>query len=211
MNHWFFQAFTPEFCALCKQEGEVFCSSCRIAWWTSPEFSHPKMLITEHFAVGHYHDLVLQKLLLLWKYHGVAHARDALLGIVQETIVDYFPALTPVEAVAFVPLHWRKKNARGFDQAEELGVAVAKALQVPLLPLIERRRYTEQQARVDREQRSANQFEGVFGPSKRLSTIPDRVLLVDDVWTTGTTISAAAEVLHRLGVTHISALTIAKG
>ncbi len=212
MNNWFFQAFTPEFCVSCKEEGKVFCDSCRASWWTSPELTHPKGLITEHFAVGHYHDIVLQKLLQLWKYQGVLGAREALLPLAQETIVAYRPALREVQAVAFVPLHWRKMNERGFDQAEELGVAVAHVLDVPLLSLVQRGRYTAQQAKVDREQRSTSQFKDVFVPSKNLSgSVPESVLLVDDVWTTGTTISAVAEVLRLLGVTSISALTIAKG
>lgn len=211
MSWTFFRnALTPEFCVGCREEGEIFCSACQANWWTTPELLWPKGVIKEHFAIGPYQDRVLQTLLLQWKYHQVASAKRALLSLVQSTMRDYLPAISSVDAVTFVPLHWRKKNERGFDQAEELAVAVAEVLEVPVLSLLTRRRYTSQQAQVEREKRAVADFEDVFSPLS-LSLFPKKILLVDDVWTTGTTISAAASALLRGGVTEVSALTIAKG
>ena len=207
---WLVDALLPEFCVRCKGEGSVFCLRCQAAWWPEPDLASPRGVVQKHFSLGSYRDQVLQNLLRLWKYHSVAHAKDALLTIVRQTVGDYAPAIPPVEAVSFVPLHWRKRNERGFDQAEETAWAVAQALGVPCLSLIERTRYTAQQAQIDRAERQAQEFHGVFAPVAGVA-LPESVLLVDDVWTTGTTISAAAEALKAAGVKQVHAFTIAKG
>ncbi len=209
---WFFDALTPEFCVACKQEGEIFCAACRAAWWPTPELLKPKEGIDQHFFLASYRDVVLQNLLRLWKYHAVGSAREALLGIVRQTLNDYAPALPEVDAVAYVPLHWRKKNLRGFDQAEEIAKTVAETLHVPCGSLIERKRFTQQQAVIARQDRDAAEFVDVFGlvgitPTK----LPECILMVDDVWTTGTTLRSAAAPLLSAGVRSVSAFTLAKG
>ena len=207
---WLIDALLPEFCVRCKEEGSVFCLRCQAAWWPDPDLGSPTGVVGKHFSLGSYRDQVLQNLLRLWKYHAVEHAKDALLHIVRQTVGDYEPAIPPVAAVSFVPLHWRKRNERGFDQAEETAWAVALQLGIPCLPLLTRQRYTAQQAQIDRVDRQAQEFQGVFAPVVG-ATVPESVLLVDDVWTTGTTISAAAEALKSAGVKHVHAFTIAKG
>lgn len=199
---WIVNALFPEFCVRCKGEGSVFCSSCRAAWNVEPIVDH------ELFSLGSYKDRVLQTLLGLWKYHNVQQARAALLTIVEQTALDYRWAFPEVEAVTFVPLHWRKANERGFDQAEEIAKCVAESLGVPCRALLERTRYTAQQAQIDRERRDQQEFDGVF---RSLPHVNGQILLVDDVWTTGTTIGSAAAALKAAGAASVSAFTIARG
>lgn len=207
---WFKEALFPACCVRCGSEGSAFCASCRATWLPTPIISQPAGAITSHFALCPYKDRVIQTLIGEWKYHGVTAAREELLAIMERTVRDYGDALPVVDAVTFVPLHWRKKNLRGFDQAEVAAAHLAMLLHVPLLGALERTRFTEQQAQIERTDRQKSDFAAVFAVRKGVR-LPKRLLLVDDVWTTGATLSGAAETLRSGGAERIDAFTLAKG
>jgi predicted amidophosphoribosyltransferase len=162
------------------------------------------------FSLGTYRDPVLQTLLRSWKYHGVGRARDALLRLVKRAVEDYGAVFPAIDAVSFVPLHARKRNMRGFDQAEVIAKSVAGALDRPFVPLLRRTRFTESQAQTDRDERDVADFLGAFVLADPVQAVPQKILLVDDVYTTGTTFRSAAVVLEGTG-SIVSGLTIARG
>ena len=207
---WFTEALFPAYCVRCTAEGSVFCSSCKSVWWPTPIVISAKGPVETLFAVCPYKDRVMQSLIGQWKYQGVTAAKDELFGIVERAVRDYGDALPHVDAVAFVPLHARKRNQRGFDQAELLATHLAELLRVPVLPAIERTRFTEQQAQVDRADRHKTELISAFALRQGI-VVPKRLLLVDDVWTTGNTMQAAAFVLRAARAEHVHAFTLAKG
>ncbi|MGH2724471.1 MAG: double zinc ribbon domain-containing protein [Actinomycetota bacterium] len=110
------------------------------------------------------------------------------------------------DVVTWVPLSRRRRGRRGFDQSEVLARGVAPLLGLPAIRLLRRTRDTPAQARRSgRDRRSS--LRGAFvaaGPS------PPRVLLVDDVLTTGATASACAAVLRRAGARRVMVLVGAR-
>lgn len=112
-----------------------------------------------------------------------------------------------VDAVVPVPLHWRRRRTRGFDQAGLLAVPVSKALDVPvLLRGLRRVRHTPSQVDLPYRERRRN-LDGAFAP-RRLHGAK-RALVVDDVRTTGATLAAACEALREGGVTEVCTLVLA--
>ena len=111
-----------------------------------------------------------------------------------------------VDAVIPVPLHWRKQWFRGYNQAELLADGIGAYLQVPVLKeVLKRIRYTKPQKGLTPGLRAENlkRAFSVDGRSQsRLENIR-RVLLVDDIYTTGSTLEACAEVLCAAGVKQI--------
>lgn len=110
------------------------------------------------------------------------------------------------DVVAPVPLHPRRLRERGFDQAYLLAKAVARRLGLPLEGRLARRvRATRPQVGLDRLAREAN-VRGAFwaGPAARGL----RVLLVDDVFTTGATAAACAAALKEAGARRVEVLTL---
>jgi ComF family protein len=109
-----------------------------------------------------------------------------------------------------VPLHWRREYRRGFNQALEL----ARYLGLPIVNALVRRRHTQPQVELAADRRYDN-VEGAFAlRHQRFGKVPAiaglKIILVDDVSTTGATLEACAKVLKQAGASQVYALTAAR-
>jgi len=116
-----------------------------------------------------------------------------------------------------VPLHRLRQMDRLFNQAEEISRAVSLETGLSVLRLLKRVRKTETQTRLSRRQRMEN-LKGAFAIRKRwgmknpvASLEAPGVILVDDVFTTGSTVDACAKVLRKAGVGRVAVLTVMRG
>ncbi|MBT8087356.1 MAG: ComF family protein [Gammaproteobacteria bacterium] len=112
-----------------------------------------------------------------------------------------------IDALLPVPLHWRRKTFRGFNQAAELCRPLLAKLSLPLLRGVLRRRPTAYQTGLTSRQRDSNLREAFV--VKRTVTAR-HVLIVDDVITTGATTRHLARALRESGVNKVSALAVAR-
>jgi len=111
----------------------------------------------------------------------------------------------PADAVTWVPLAPRRRAERGFDQARVLAQALARELRLPAAAYARRVTATSPQSRRTREER-LRAMGGAFAGIPRRPA-PPRLLLVDDVLTTGATASACAAALFQAGAREIHVLT----
>ena len=115
-----------------------------------------------------------------------------------------------IDVIAPIPLHPKKRRCRGFNQAELLAVPLGEALKIPVIPdLLKKKEETSEQKELDRKSRQKNLKKAFkIGPyDVKLS----RVLLVDDIFTTGSTVDAAAAVLKEAGAEAVFFLTACIG
>ena len=110
-----------------------------------------------------------------------------------------------------VPLHPRRERWREFNQAEELGEGLARYSGWDVThEVLVRTRYTTAQMKLSGKKRRKNLI-GAFSPGVNRGAVKGkRVVLVDDVWTTGATIRECVKVLKRIGATEVWGLTLAR-
>lgn len=108
-----------------------------------------------------------------------------------------------------VPLHSSKLRIRGFNQAELLAEALGEEIGLPVRRLLFKRKKTKDQKSLGRDQRSQNVKDAFLVDEEELGTeVPASVLLLDDVCTTGSTLTACAHALKERGVVRVSYISI---
>ncbi len=113
------------------------------------------------------------------------------------------------DAIAPVPLHWRRRWQRGFNQAELLARSLTKRSGIPLLRALRRVHSTQTQAGLSNTSRRGNVAKA-FRVRRGAAVEGKRILLIDDVMTTGSTAAACAVALKRAGAAKVSLLTVAR-
>ncbi len=115
-----------------------------------------------------------------------------------------------LEIVVSVPLHTKKKRQRGFNQAEIIGQEIADVLEMEYVnDALVKNRSTPPQTSMTAEERKRN-IRGVFSLKKKEDVKGRRVLLVDDVYTTGATLRECSQMLIRGGAREVRAFTLAR-
>ena len=147
----------------------------------------------------------LREFIHLFKYGGV----KTLAGPLSQLLLQVLPLEERFVVVMAVPMHWRKRWLRGFNQAELLAKPVARRIGVPLCQNLRRKRYTRAQASLSKAQRRQNPVH-TFAVRRPEQIQGKRVLLIDDVFTTGATLRAAAAALKEAGAGHVAVLTLAR-
>lgn len=114
------------------------------------------------------------------------------------------------DCVTWVPLSRKRRRERGFDQAQLMANEVGKLLGVPVERLLVKKRETKRQSRLtDHSQRKANVL-GAYEVSTNYALLGKRILLVDDVVTSGATLSACTLALKRAGASQVWCVTLAQ-
>ena len=122
---------------------------------------------------------------------------------------QYFIRQTAPECIVPVPLHRIKLRSRGFNQAELLAKALGEEIGLPVRKLLVKGKNTKDQKILDRNERRKNVKDAFFVNEEEMgTTIPVSVLLLDDVSTTGSTLTACAHTLKLYGVTRVSYITV---
>lgn len=152
----------------------------------------------------------LQKVMREFKYRKSLWTRRDLVKLLTACAeAHYDPA--QINAVCFVPLYPARRRDRGYNQAELLARALSRHLRKPLLKrCLARIRPTPSQTNLTARARASN-VEGAFRARWRRRLKGRRVLLVDDVMTTGATVSECARTLKEGGAAAVYVVTVARG
>jgi competence protein ComFC len=153
---------------------------------------------------------VVREVVHSFKYSRQIHLRHLLGRWLAEALADPRLAGRRFDLVVPVPLHPARQRERGFNQAELLAAELQHISGLVVRNVLQRTRYTATQTQFDRSERMEN-LRGAFR-LRRGSNVQDlRMLLVDDVLTTGSTLSECASVLREGGALSVHAVTAARG
>ena len=113
------------------------------------------------------------------------------------------------DVIVPMPLHWRKRWRRGFNQAALLAREIARRTHMPISYALRRVKHTGAQAGLTNAKRRQN-VSGAFRARPRAALAGKRVLLIDDVLTTGATAASCARALRLAGAREVTLLTLAR-
>ena len=216
--------FFPRRCIECGDEGAFLCGRCnaQLQRLEAPRCSQCGLPLPTEAVCRACQELPLcldsirslyayqgslRELLIQFKYRGV-RAIGAELAV---ALGDYLTAnpLT-VDVIVPVPLYPSRRRERGYNQAEVLAQKLGQQLRLPAVPdALARVRSTPPQARLgSRDERRQNVAGAFLAEPDAVSE--KRVLLIDDVCTTGATLSACGEALRAAGATAVRGLTVAR-
>ena len=189
--------FLPPTCAVCGAVADGLCLPCATSLPAAPDRTPPPGV--DHAAALAAHAGGARQMVAALKYH---QHRDALvvLGPALAALASSFPGDGP-DVVVWAATTAARRRRRGADQAQLLAVEVARWLDRPCEGLMVRRAGAAQSGR-GRAERLDGPVYAVRGGA------PPHVLVVDDVWTTGATLMAAAAALRAAGAVRVDAVTL---
>ncbi|MFH0987948.1 MAG: ComF family protein [Parcubacteria group bacterium] len=195
--------FIDEFyCFLCNEKRSPLgiCPSC------SSETGIDRVIIATHYTNN-----VVGEMIEAFKYDYLESLADILFKILDKQIEKHNLSAQVYGRVFIpIPLHRKRLAERGFNQSEELVKRLARRYGGEMrTDLLKRVKYTGQQAKLRREERFAN-MEGAFEVPLN-ANIPARVVLLDDVLTSGATFIQAARALRTAGVREVVCVAVAHG
>jgi len=225
----------PPLCHVCKafipEAGELFicagclkkipflvsplCTVCGIPFTTEAGQDHTCGACISHapFHICRSATLLagpVQELIHRFKYGGRVHLCQPL-GYLTATALAHFYAGAEPDVIVPVPLHRKRLRQRGYNQSQLIGGVLEKQWGVPQeVGNLRRLRWTEPQTSLDATDRAHN-VRGAFGVRDAKRLAGKRVLLVDDVLTTGSTMRACVDALREAKVSAVFAVTVARG
>jgi len=151
----------------------------------------------------------LQELIHRFKYGKKVHLSRPLGLLTAAALGDVAPAFS-ADYLVPVPLHRRRLRERGFNQSQLIAKVLAKSWKIPLsLHNLRRCRWTTPQTGLSAAERERN-IRGAFSVARPDRFTDKRLLLVDDVYTTGSTVTECAKTLCRYGAKEVYVITVAR-
>jgi len=202
-------------CSNCIREpqplsAEFFCSTCRTPFQNSfPLDAQGRCPLCRAglrgfdaaYSFGAYEG-VLRELIHLYKYGKVRTLAAPLSGLLAQAL----PRDEAFDAAVPVPLYWRRRLRRGFNQAELLARGLSRRTGIPVLKVLRRLRQTPTQAGLSNSARRQN-----MARAFRSRNVAGKcILLIDDVMTTGATAASCALALKQAGARRVALLTVAR-
>lgn len=210
--------FFPRFCLSCGKPDSYLCEDC-LALIDFPNVPQENIAdLSKLYFASDYNHFLIKRLIRKFKYQPFAKDLATVFCLI---IITYFLNLEKEPfflsrkqecLLVPIPLFSKREKWRGFNQAEEIAKELSKSLNIPMNNLLIKNRKTANQADLSKEERKKN-LKDVFSfanPEKREVIKGKIVLLIDDVFTTGATMSAAAQLLKSADASQVIGIVVAR-
>ena len=197
----------PKSCAFCGgkiEDGSSFCKICNRLILESTSKIIKSDIFETQVALYKINDEIRSVIHDL-KYHGILAPVEEILLQDDREIKNL---LNSIDIITPVPLHWFRKLKRGYNQSAIIADTLSRKYSKPTGNIAKRIRHTSTQTKKTKDGRQLN-IRGAFRLNKDINISGQRILLVDDVYTTGATSKEIAQVLLKGGAKSVSLISIA--
>ena len=200
----------PPKCILCrellsKEEHDV-CEECRIFVSDYPNRKNKAQFLDSFTAVWYYEGNV-RKSILRYKFYQARNYAPAYGRLLEKKITDLYPE--GFDILSYVPVSPIRKLTRGYDQAALLAKAVGSELDMTPVPLLKKIRHNRPQSGIHGEAKRRANVLGAYRLLEGADISGKRILLVDDVLTTGSTAGECARMLKTAGAKEVHCAVLA--
>ena len=200
----------PPRCVLCrkllKKEETDLCTACRCE---APFFPDTKrqLQFLDSFAAVWYYESSVRGSLLRFKFRGARGYAASYGRLLAMRLLEQYPE--GFDVLTWIPVSRLRKLRRGYDQVEVLARAVGRELDMVPVPALKKVRHNRQQSRIEEPARRRANVLGVYRVMNPELVRGKRVLLLDDILTTGATASEAGRVLLTAGAKEVHCAAVA--
>jgi len=203
--------FPPKcpFCGKLLEEGQaLLCPNCqRDLPWIQGKQAERKLEFVDLCASPMWYQDNVRKSHHRYKFSGVLAYVEPYVTLMEQCVADHLAGCFDV--VAWVPLSRKRLRKRGYDQSQLLAQRLAEKLGVPCERLLKKVRDTKAQSDLERESERRANVLGAYETYPGAEVAGRRILLVDDVVTTGSTLSECARMLRTAGAAGVVCVTLA--
>lgn len=173
-----------------------------------PRFNDKSKLYFEELSSVAVYEGVWKELIHTFKYKGDDCIDKFLAGLLAEMVLKNL-SLKRSDFIVPVPLHWQDRRRRGYNQAELLALQLGRLTGVPVCTKnLVKSKKTPSQTKLSKNQRIRN-VKGVFGLKNFQRIKNKKIILVDDVFTTGSTVNECSKVLKEANAAEVNVITLA--
>ena len=206
--NFFLSLFFPPKCPYCSKvifRNETECPDCRIQF---PSDAKIKKLPSEDICIAPFaYDSQVRKAILDFKYHSVVFNAESFSKAIFNSVRSQ-AGESDIDIITYVPMSKRSRKKRGYNQAEILAVKLAGISSKPCLQLLDKTKKNRIQHELNAEDRAKNVI-GVYSPTDSEMIRDKSILIVDDICTTGSTLSECCRVLRQSGAKKVLCAAIA--
>ena len=220
--------FYPKYCFGCRRASSYLCkfcitqipqlskTVCIVCNLPSPNgWTHSNCLTDTSaerlLSALSYHNPLVSDMIITGKYYFIPEV-FAILGAITAHYLLSNNSKEDFEnfVVCAIPLHTQRQRWRGFNQSEIAGKIIAQALGIPYVNLLTRPKATKTQKNLTAQDRKINMANAFAVPKQFINKLPKRIILIDDVTTTGQTFKEAVQVLKQNKVKTVWCISLAK-
>ncbi len=207
---WIRELLFPPKCVLCgrilQKEELDLCRECRVNAPEYPDRKDKLQFLDSYAAIWYYEDTV-RRSLLRYKFYGARHYAESYGRILAMKLLREYPE--GFDVLTWVPISRLRKLRRGYDQVQLLADAVGRELELEPRPLLKKVRNNPPQSGITGQAKRRANVLGIYRVEYEEEIKGKRILLLDDILTTGSTAGECARVLLTAGATEVHCAVVA--
>lgn len=204
--------FFPPRCIFCRKilERSDICIECeKNLPYTKGDSIVQKFPFIDKCVTPLYYTGTVREAIIRYKFNGKEYYSDRFSQIMADCVENNLDC-GDISVISWVPLSKLRQHKRGYNQAKLLAEGIAKSVDLPLAPCLVKTRNNPAQSKTKSAAERSRNVVGVYRLKDKVDVKGKNILLIDDVVTTGSTLSECARILRKAGANKVYCATIAR-